>query len=213
MTEQPPPDIGDDDIVPAPIAVPVAGEDEQRDPDLPSNLPILPSRDAVLYPGMLLPLQATDQRWVRLLNDAVSARQPVGITLQRDPADEVVDLLGLYQIGTAANIVRLLKLPDGSLQVLLQGLARVRLTDKATQAEPYLRADITVLPWVTPDPISVEMEGLIKSRCCPTRWRSPRRTSTIPADWPTSSRPTSTSSPPSGKRCCRSSSRLLGPAR
>ena len=163
MTEQPPPDIGDDDIVPAPIAVPVAGEDEQRDPDLPSNLPILPSRDAVLYPGMLLPLQATDQRWVRLLNDAVSARQPVGITLQRDPADEVVDLLGLYQIGTAANIVRLLKLPDGSLQVLLQGLARVRLNDKATQAEPYLRADITVLPWVTPDPISVELEGLIKS--------------------------------------------------
>src|SRR5438105_5743015 len=138
MSEQPPPDIGDEDIIPPPIAVPVPSENETRDPDLPSNLPILPSRDAVLYPGMLLPLQATDQRWVRLLNDAVSARQPVAITLQRDPAEEVVDLSRLYPIGTAANIVRLLKLPDGSLQVLLQGLARVRLNAKATQAEPYL---------------------------------------------------------------------------
>src|SRR5205085_9718894 len=85
------------------------------DIELPSSLAILPSRDAVLYPGMLLPFQVGDPQWVRLLSDAVSAREPVGLFLQRDAATNVTRLEELHAVGTAANIVRLLKLPDGSL--------------------------------------------------------------------------------------------------
>ena len=147
----------------APLSVPVAGLTTAAESDLPSNLAILPSRDAVLYPAMLLPLQARDQRWVRLLSDAVSARQPVGIALQLDPQAEVTDLPGLYKVGTAANIVRLVKLPDGSLQVLLQGSARIRLPEHATQTEPYLRADVEVLPSVLAEPNTVEVAGLVKN--------------------------------------------------
>jgi ATP-dependent Lon protease len=125
--------------------------------DLPSNLAVLPSRDAVLYPSMLLPLQVAEHPWVQLLNDAVSARQPVGLFLQPTPEAE------MRTVGTAANIVRLLKLPDGSLQVLLQGAARIRLGEP-TQQEPYARAHIEVLAEVTPDgEPGVELEGLIRN--------------------------------------------------
>ena len=95
---------------------------------------------------MLLPFLVSAQPWVRLLSDAVSARQPIGLFLQRDPTAVVTELSALHQVGTAANIVRLLKLPDGSLQVLLLGAARIRLGGPPTQTEPYLRADIVVIP-------------------------------------------------------------------
>jgi ATP-dependent Lon protease len=93
--------------------------------ELPRNLAILPSRDAVLYPGMLLPLQIAEQPWVQVLNDAVSARQPIGLFLQLTPDAE------MHTVGTAANIVRLLEV---------------------TQREPYQRADIHVLDAPTAAP-------------------------------------------------------------
>jgi ATP-dependent Lon protease len=146
-----------------PIAIPTLGGGPQPEVELPSNLAILPSRDAVLYPGMLLPLQASDPQWVRLLSDAVSARQPIAIALLTDPAADTSNYANLYRIGTAANIVRLLKLPDGSLQVLLQGAARIRLADSPTQTQPYFRADIEVLPSASPPPSDVQTEGLVKN--------------------------------------------------
>ncbi|MGI9149639.1 MAG: endopeptidase La [Chloroflexota bacterium] len=134
------------------------------DAELPSNLAILPSRVAVLYPGMLLPFLVSDQPWVQLLSDAVSARQPIGLFLQRDPAAVVSDPAALHPVGTAANVVRLLKLPDGSLQVLLQGAARIKLEGEPTQTTPYLRADIVVIPAATEQlPASMEVEGLVKN--------------------------------------------------
>src|ERR1051326_5495011 len=112
---------------------------------------------------MLLPLQASDPQWVRLLSDAVSARQPIAIALLTDPAADTSNYANLYTIGTAANIVRLLKLPDGSLQVLLQGAARIRLAGTPTQTEPYFRADIEGLPPASKQPPDVQPEGLVKN--------------------------------------------------
>lgn len=114
-------------------------------PEIPPNVALLPSRDAVLYPGMLLPLQVAEEHWVRLVSDAVSNRQPVGLFLQKDATIEVAQPDDLYDLGTAANVVRLLKLPDGSVQVLLQGLARVS-RGAVTQQDPYIRADVLVIP-------------------------------------------------------------------
>jgi ATP-dependent Lon protease len=148
---------------PRPVAVAVRSSSSESEPELPSNLAILPSRDAVLYPGMLLPFQVAEQPWVRLLSDAVSARQPIGLFLQHDASAEVKDLAGLHGVGTAANIVRLLKLPDGSLQVLLQGAARIGLSGDATQLEPYMRADVVHLPSNPGDASTIEVEGLVKN--------------------------------------------------
>ncbi|MBV9898807.1 MAG: endopeptidase La [Chloroflexi bacterium] len=131
--------------------------------DLPKNLAILPARDAVLYPGMLMPMQASEPQWVRLLSDAVSARQPIGIALLKDVAADTNNYDNLHRIGTAANIVRLLKLPDGSLQVLLQGAARIRIAQSPSQTEPYFRADVELLPSVSTEPGDVQTEGLVKN--------------------------------------------------
>jgi ATP-dependent Lon protease len=144
------------------VVVPVLGASAPPEIDLPNNLAILPSRDAVLYPGMLLPMQASEQQWVRLLSDAVSNRQPVGIALLREPEADPHLFASLNEIGTAANIVRLLKLPDGSLQVLLQGTARIRL-NTLTQTEPYLRADVELLPSSSTAPTDMQTEGLVKN--------------------------------------------------
>jgi len=146
-----------------PGVAPLLGGEPSEAEALPPTLAILPSRDAVLYPAMLLPLQVGQPRWVRLLSDAVSSRQPVGLFLQRDPAAEFAGLDDLYPVGTAANIVRLLKLPDGSLQVLLQGIERIHL-GAPSQLEPYPRAAIEVLtpPQATGAP-SVEDEALVKN--------------------------------------------------
>jgi ATP-dependent Lon protease len=131
--------------------------------ELPSSVAILPSREAVLYPGMLLPLQVGEPRWVRLLSDAVSAHQPVGLFLQRDPKAEVETAEQLYPVGTAAIVVRLLKLPDGSVQVLLQGAARIRL-NAISQTDPYLRGEADLLPGeVQPTQLDVETEGLVRN--------------------------------------------------
>jgi ATP-dependent Lon protease len=143
--------------------VPVIGATSEQELDLPPNLAILPSRDAVLYPGMLMPLQASDQQWVRLLSDAVSARQPIGLVLLRESTADASQFANLHQIGTAANIVRLLKLPDGSLQVLLQGAARIRLAHTPSQTEPYLRSDVEALSSGSSQSPSVQVEGLVKN--------------------------------------------------
>jgi ATP-dependent Lon protease len=143
--------------------VPVLGSSTQPEIELPPNVAILPSRDSVLYPGMLLPMQASDQQWVRLLSDAVSSRQPIGIALLKDPNADANSIENLYSIGTAANIVRLLKLPDGSLQVLLQGAARIRIAQTPSQTDPYLRSDVEVLPSGSSLPSSIQTEALVKN--------------------------------------------------
>ena len=163
MTDQPQnPPVASDSERPA-ATVPVIRGPARPDFELPDNLAILPSRDAVLFPGMLLPMQTSDQQWIRLLNDAVSAHQPIGLFLQREPSSEGREFSNLRQRGTAANVVRLLKLPDGSLQVLLQGVARIRLGETPTQTEPYLRAEIQPLMPTDIEKGSLEIEGLVKN--------------------------------------------------
>jgi ATP-dependent Lon protease len=148
---------------PASAPTAVLSPDTQAELELPRNIALLPSPDSVLYPGMLLPMQVADPRWVRLLSDAVSDRQPIGLFLQRQGRAEISSAADVYEIGTAAAIVRLLKLPDGGLQVLLQGAARIRLLN-ITQREPYPRGDIEpIARQAAQEPITVETEGLVKN--------------------------------------------------
>ncbi len=149
---------------PHPVVIPAAvGPATPPELELPPNLAILPSRDGVLYPGMLMPLQASDQQWVQLISDAVSSRQPIGLVLLREPTADSNDFANLYPVGTAANIVRLLKLPDGSLQVLLQGASRIRLAPAPSQTTPYFRCDVQALPSGFSEAPSLQVEGLVKN--------------------------------------------------
>ena len=109
---------------------------------IPSELPILPLRDTVLFPNSFMPLAVARESSVRLIDDAIANGKMVAVFTQRDAAVEEPGKADLYTVGTATHIHKMFKLPDGSLRLIVQGLARVKL-DRVVSAEPYLRAAVS----------------------------------------------------------------------
>ncbi len=110
---------------------------------IPDELAILPSGGEVIYPAMISPLSSTDERTIKMIDEAVNASKVIGVFPHINPADPP-SAQNLSEIGTAAAVVRLLKVPDGSIRALLQGISRVRIK-LITQTEPYFKAKIEVL--------------------------------------------------------------------
>ena len=91
---------------------------------LPDELPILPLRDTVLYPNSFMPLAVARESSVRLIDEAISTGKVIGVFTQRDAAVEEPGQADLFTVGTASQIHKMFKLPDGSLRIIVQGLAR-----------------------------------------------------------------------------------------
>src|SRR6187455_2068035 len=108
---------------------------------IPSELPILPLRDTVLFPNSFMPLAVARESSVRLIDDAIANGKLIAVFTQRDAAMEEPTQDDLYAIGTATHIHKMFKLPDGSLRLIVQGLARLQL-ESITVARPYLRARV-----------------------------------------------------------------------
>jgi ATP-dependent Lon protease len=108
---------------------------------IPSELPVLPLRDTVLFPNSFMPLAVAREASVRLIDEATSSGRMIGVFTQREAAVEEPMLEDLYPIGTATHIHKMFKLPDGSLRLIVQGLARVRL-ERIVQTRPYLRGAV-----------------------------------------------------------------------
>ena len=114
--------------------------EEQLDVDeveLPSELPVLPLKDTVVFPDSVLPLAIGQERSVRLVDDAVAGNRLLALVASKDPEKDQPGWDDLHEIGTAAVVQKMLRVPDGSLRVLVQGVRRIRLIDKL-QDEPYL---------------------------------------------------------------------------
>jgi len=114
--------------------------EEQLDVDeveLPSELPVLPLKDTVVFPDSVLPLAIGQERSVRLVDDAVAGNRLLALVASKDPEVDAPGWDDLHEIGTAAVVQKMLRVPDGSLRILVQGVRRVRLIDKL-QDEPYL---------------------------------------------------------------------------
>ena len=126
---------------------------------IPPELPILPLRDTVLFPNSFMPLAVARETSVRLIDDAIVGGKLVGIFTQRDAAVEEPGQEDLYQIGTATHVHKMFKLPDGSLRLIVQGLARVRL-DRVISASPYLRAEVSPAVETTGDEDHLEIDAL-----------------------------------------------------
>src|SRR4030095_7882259 len=109
---------------------------------IPSELPVLPLRDTVLFPNSFMPLAVAREASVRLIDEATSSGRMIGVFTQREAAVEEPMLEDLYPIGTATHIHKMFKLPDGSLRLIVQGLARVRL-ERIVQTRPYLKAAVS----------------------------------------------------------------------
>jgi ATP-dependent Lon protease len=127
--------------------------------DIPEVLPLLPIDNAILFPGMLLPLVISGDMLVKLVDDAALSSKMIGVFWRRQPGD-TFDPLALAPTGAAARIMRMLRLPDGSIQLLLQGQARVQI-EQLLATEPYPMARVHVLQ--TEGTTSLEVEGLARS--------------------------------------------------
>src|SRR5262247_2720171 len=110
--------------------------------NLPDELPILPLRDTVLFPNSFMPLAVARESSVKLIDEAIAGAKVIGVFTQRDPALEDPGEADLHPVGTLTHIHKMFKLPDGSLRLIVQGLARIRLT-RMLATRPYLRAEVT----------------------------------------------------------------------
>jgi ATP-dependent Lon protease len=108
---------------------------------LPAELPVLPLRDTVLFPNSFMPLAVARESSVRLIDEAVSSGSLIAVFTQREAGEDEPLRDDLYPVGTASHIHKMFKLPDGSLRIIVQGLARVRLGE-LVNVRPYLRARI-----------------------------------------------------------------------
>ena len=115
---------------------------EERPPEIPPELPVLPLRDTVLFPNSFMPLAVAREASVRLINDAVEGSKLIAVFTQRDASVEEPRQEDLYPVGTATHIHKMFKLPDGSLRLIVQGLQRLDMT-RLGQLHPYLRAEVT----------------------------------------------------------------------
>ena len=129
---------------------------------IPSELPILPLRDTVLFPNSFMPLAVARESSVRLIDDAIANGKMIAVFTQKDAAVEEPAQDDLYSVGTATHIHKMFKLPDGSLRLIVQGLARVRL-DAIVAMQPYLRARVTAVNEDTRDADRLEIDALARN--------------------------------------------------
>jgi ATP-dependent Lon protease len=135
---------------------------EDSSPAIPEELPILPLRGVVVYPLMVLPLTVGQPRSVRLIDDAVVSDRLVGLVASKDAEIEEPTPDEVYRIGTVALIHRLIKSPDGTMRIIVQGIERLEI-DEWTGEEPYLQAKISIKPDVSPVESDVEAEALMRN--------------------------------------------------
>jgi ATP-dependent Lon protease len=114
----------------------------ERSYAVPGEVPVLPLRDTVLFPNSFMPLAVARESSVKLIDEAIAGAKVIGVFTQRDPAHEDPGQGDLHDVGTLTHIHKMFKLPDGSLRLIVQGLARIRL-DRLVATRPFLRAEIS----------------------------------------------------------------------
>ena len=126
-----------------------------------SELPILPVRETVLFPNAILPLTVGRENSLRLINDLKENEKFIGVVAQRDPRVDNPQPVDLFQIGTAAFVHKIIKLPSQSLFIFVEGLQRIAV-EQVIQAEPYLRARVKTLQDVIGER-GPDFEALVRS--------------------------------------------------
>jgi ATP-dependent Lon protease len=118
------------------------------DAPLPAELPVLPLRDSVTFPDTLTPLAVGQDRSVRLVNDVLIGNRMLVMLASKEPEVEQPNPDQLYDVGVLGTVARMLKVPDGSLRILVQGGQRVKL-ERWIGTDPYLTARVSELPDVS----------------------------------------------------------------
>ncbi|MBC2846834.1 endopeptidase La [Winogradskyella flava] len=139
-------------------------EDEEliNNESLPDSLPILPLRNTVLFPGVVIPITAGRDTSIKLINDANKGGKVIGVVAQKDEAVENPAAKDIYKTGTVARILKVLKMPDGNTTVIIQGKKRFQINEVISE-KPYLTATISDLSETKPEKGHEEFSAIIDS--------------------------------------------------
>ncbi len=137
-------------------------EENMRKQSFPDELPILPLRNNVLFPGVVIPITVGRDKSIKLIQDANAGSKIIGVVSQVNAEEERPEFKDLHNVGTVAQIVRLLKMPDGSSTVIIQGKRRFELV-QPIQTEPYMRAQVKLLEEQKVDPSNEELNVMFKT--------------------------------------------------
>ena len=137
-------------------------EEEMNNEVLPDTLPILPLRNMVLFPGVVIPITAGRDKSIKLINDANSGDKIIGVVAQKDESVEEPGANDINLVGTVARILRVLKMPDGNTTVIIQGKKRFEIGEITTD-DPYLRATVKEFKEQRPEEKDAEFHTIIES--------------------------------------------------
>ncbi len=151
----------DEDAELIPLMTP-EDEEEINQEGLPDNLPILPLRNTVLFPGVVIPITAGRDKSIRLINDANNGKKTIGVVSQKDGETENPSFKDLNKIGVVARILRVLKMPDGNTTVIIQGKKRFKISELVSE-EPYIKAKVQEVPEARPAKENTEFLTIIES--------------------------------------------------
>ena len=138
----------------------VAEEVEPKAGPIPKQAPVLPTRGAVIYPYLVVPLFVGRARSIRALETAMKEDRRIGLVAQRNINVDDPGADDLYAVGTLGDVVQTLPLPDGTIRVMIEGSTRIRIKDYV-HSDPFLRADIE--PIVEADQPGIETEALVRN--------------------------------------------------
>jgi ATP-dependent Lon protease len=137
-------------------------EEQMNSEQTPETLPILPLRNTVLFPGVVIPITVGRDKSIKLINDAYASDKIIGVVAQKNDKVEDPSPTDLHEIGTIAQIIKMLKMPDGSTTVIIQGKKRFKLNE-VIQTEPYIKANVLAFDELRPAKGDKEFEALISS--------------------------------------------------
>ena len=137
-------------------------EEEMNNEELPDSLPILPLRNMVLFPGVVIPITAGRDKSIKLINDANASGKNIGVVAQKNEEDEDPTKDDIHNVGTVARILRVLKMPDGNITIILQGKKRFEIAEVVSE-EPYITATVKEVPEKRPKKNDTEFNAIIDS--------------------------------------------------
>jgi len=142
----------------------LSAEDEEimNEEGIPDELPILPLRNTVLFPGVVIPITVGRDKSIKLIRDAYASDKTIGVVAQKDPEIEEPGEDDLHKVGTVARIIKILQMPDGNTTAIIQGKKRFQI-DSVTQFDPYIKAAVSNYEPGKKNPKTKDFEALIDS--------------------------------------------------
>ncbi len=137
-------------------------DDDDFDEDLPTSMPLMPVRDVVIFTDMLMPLFVGRDKSINAVESAVEKDSIMMLSTQKDPGIENPTPDDIYSVGTVGRILRMLKLPDGRVKALVQGVAKAKIT-KYVRKRPLYKVDVEIIAEEPTPSISVETEALMRN--------------------------------------------------